>query len=382
MVSPVPTFLSPTTAQMSPGENFLDVFPLIGVHLEQAANSLMLLRTRVHHRLARLQLSRVHPDKRQLTDKRVGHDLEGQRRERLFVVGLARDRLPIVGIEAMRLFRVERRGQVIHHRIQQRLDTFILERRSHHHRKQLQPDRGLAQRRLQLVRRNRFAFQKLVQNVVIILGDGFDQLRMERLSLFLQFRGNLGGLVLRAYGLVFPDDGLHGDQVHHSAKLVFLSDGNLNRDRLGVEPLAEGIDGMLEIRTHLVDLVNETNSRNAVLVRLPPYFFRLRLHAVHRVKHRHRAVQHAQRALHLGRKVHVAGRIDNVDADVAPGAGRRRRRNRDAALLLLLHPVHDGRAFMHLADTVRLSRIKQDALRRRGLPGIDVGHDADVPATL
>jgi hypothetical protein len=37
---------------------------------------------------------------------------------------------------------------------------------------------------------------------------------------------------------------------------------------------------------------------------------------------------------------------------------------------------------MHLADTVRLSRIKQDALRRRGLPGIDVRHDADVPATL
>src|ERR1019366_8612351 len=116
---------------------------------------------------------------------------------------------------------------------------------------------------------------------------------------------------------------------------VFLSDGNLNRDWLRVEALAEGIDGMLEIRTHLVDLINETNSRNAVLVRLPPYFFRLRLYPVHRVKHRHRAVQHAQRALHLGRKVHVAGRVDNVDADVAPGTGRRRRRNRDAALLLL-----------------------------------------------
>jgi hypothetical protein len=37
---------------------------------------------------------------------------------------------------------------------------------------------------------------------------------------------------------------------------------------------------------------------------------------------------------------------------------------------------------MHLADTVRLSRIKQDALRRRGLPGIDVGHDADVSAAI
>ena len=157
------------------GQNFLDVFALIGVHLEQAANALMLLRARVQHRLARVQLSRVHTDKRQLTDIRVGHDLEGQGRERLVVVSFARDRLPSVGIEAMRFFGVERRGQVIDHRVEQRLDTFILERRSHHHRKQLQPDRGFAQRCLQFVRRNRFAFQKFVQNVVVIFGDGFDQ---------------------------------------------------------------------------------------------------------------------------------------------------------------------------------------------------------------
>src|SRR5208282_2237573 len=146
--------------------------------------------------------------------------------------------------------------------------------------------------------------------------DGFDQLRMKRLSLFPQVRGNVGGLILRAYSLVCPDDGFHGDHIHHSAKLVFLSDGNLNRDRLGVEALAQGVDGTLEIRTHLVDLINETYARNAVLVGLPPYFFRLWLHSVHRVKDGDGAVEHAQRALHFGRKVDVAGRIDNIDADV------------------------------------------------------------------
>jgi hypothetical protein len=35
---------------------------------------------------------------------------------------------------------------------------------------------------------------------------------------------------------------------------------------------------------------------------------------------------------------------------------------------------------MDLSDAVRLSCIKKDALRRRGLSGIDVGHNADVPA--
>jgi hypothetical protein len=31
---------------------------------------------------------------------------------------------------------------------------------------------------------------------------------------------------------------------------------------------------------------------------------------------------------------------------------------------------------------VRASCVEQDPLRGRGLTGIDVGHDADIPATL
>jgi hypothetical protein len=37
---------------------------------------------------------------------------------------------------------------------------------------------------------------------------------------------------------------------------------------------------------------------------------------------------------------------------------------------------------MDLSDAVRSSGIEEDALRRSGLAGIDVGHDADVPATI
>ncbi len=221
-----------------------------------------------------------------------------------------------------------------------------------------------------------------MQNFVVVLGYRLDQLGMERFRLLLQVGRNRLDLILRAHGLVIPDDRPHLDQIDDAFELVFLSDGNLDRDGLGVEALAESIDGMLEIGTHLVNFINKANTRDAVFIGLPPDLFRLRLDAVNRVKHRHRAVEHAQRSLHLSRKVHVAGCIDNIDADVAPGAGRRSRRNRNAALLLLLHPVHGRSAFVDLADAVRLSRIKQDALRRRGLPGIDVGHDADVPATL
>ena len=63
-------------------------------------------------------------------------------------------------------------------------------------------------------------------------------------------------------------------------------------------------------------------------------------------------------------------------------SGRRGGRDRDAALLLLLHPVHRGRALVDLADLVRAPRVVEDALGRRRLAGVDVRHDADVAGLL
>ncbi len=173
---------------------------------------------------------------------------------------------------------------------------------------------------------------------------------------------------------------LHLDEIDYASELVFLANGDLDRDGLGVEAFAEGIDGMLEIGTHLVNLVDETNARDTILISLTPDFFRLRLHAVNGVKHRYRAIEHAQGPLHFGGEIHVAGSVNNIDPNIAPGAGCGGGSDGDAALLLLLHPVHGGSAFVDLSDAMRLSRIKQDALGRGGLAGIDVGHDADVSA--
>ena len=98
-------------------------------------------------------------------------------------------------------------------------------------------------------------------------------------------------MILGAHGLVVPDDGLHGHQVDDALELVFLADRQLDRDRLGIQALADGVDRMLEIGARLVHLVDEANARNAVLVGLAPHRFRLRLDAVHGVKHRARRRQ-------------------------------------------------------------------------------------------
>ena len=119
-----------------------------------------------------------------------------------------------------------------------------------------------------------------------------------------------------------------------------------------------------------------------VLVGLAPDGLGLRLDARDRVEDGDRAVEDAQAPLDLDRKVHVPGRIDNVDPEVAPERRRRGRRDRDAALLLLRHPVHRRGALVDLAHLVGAAGVVEDPLGRRRLARVDVGHDPDVADAL
>src|ERR1700730_2687690 len=114
---------------------------------------------------------------------------------------------------------------------------------------------------------------------------------MERFGFLLQFGRDLTGDILSTDRVILPDNRLHLDEIDYTFELVFLADGNLDWDGLGVKALTDGIDRMLKISAHLVDLVNETDTRDTVLVSLAPDFFRLRLHPVNRVEHGNRAIE-------------------------------------------------------------------------------------------
>ena len=160
------------------------------------------------------------------------------------------------------------------------------------------------------------------------------------------------------------------------------ADRQLDRDGLRAEAVDHRLDGGEEVGAGAVHLVHEGDARNLVVVGLAPDGLGLRLDAGDRVEDGDRAVEHAQASLDLDRKVHVPGRIDNVDAKVPPERRRRSRRDRDAALLLLLHPVHDGGALVDLAHLVGAAGVVEDPLGRRRLARVDVGHDPDVADAL
>ena len=71
--------LQPDSCRNVTGVNMLDIFSVVGMHLQDAAESLTLTLGRVHDRLPGLQLSGVHAEEAELSDKRVCHDLERER---------------------------------------------------------------------------------------------------------------------------------------------------------------------------------------------------------------------------------------------------------------------------------------------------------------
>ena len=97
------------------------------------------------------------------------------------------------------------------------------------------------------------------------------------------------------------------------AKFGLGADGQLDRHGVGAQHLDDRLVRHVEIGAHAVHLVDVGDARHVVLVGLAPDGLGLGLDALHAVEADDRAVEHAQRALDLGREVHVAGRVDDVD---------------------------------------------------------------------
>src|SRR5712671_6447458 len=342
-----------------------------------------------------------------MPDERVGHDFESQRRKRLIVSGAAQFGFVVIWIGAFHRRHIDRRRQIIDHRIEQWLNALILECGAGQNRHNLQGECRLANRLAHFFQRQRFAIQIFVDQLIVVFGDIFDHLVAVLFVEFLvngcalQRRGHIRAgvyeslvpklfdfkdLKLRAESFLQPNHDFLFEEIDDADEIVFPAERELQRYRARAETLLDGADDVIEIRAHAVHLVHKANARHAVFVRLAPYGFRLWLHAGYGVEHADCAIQHAQRALDFHGEVHVTRSIDNIDAiflaEAVPRSRGRRAGDGDPALTLLLHPIHRRGAFIHGTNLVGHTGIEQDALGRRGFARVDVRHDPDVAGIL
>src|SRR5215213_6735600 len=109
--------------------DLLALIAAVGVKLQKPNEPLAPALGRVHHVGAGLERARVYPQVRQLPDVRVGLYLEGQRRQRAVLVGLARYLLAVEG-PALYGGHIERARQIIYDAVEQGLHALVLESRT------------------------------------------------------------------------------------------------------------------------------------------------------------------------------------------------------------------------------------------------------------
>ena len=170
----------------------------------------------------------------------------------------------------------------------------------------------------------------------------------------------------------------HGQQVDDAGEVIFGADGDLHGNGVGIEAFSDHVDAAIEVGADTVHFVDESDTGNAVAVCLTPYGFGLRLYTADGAENTDRAVENSQGAFDLYGKVHMAGRVDNVDAMTFPDAGGCRRGNGDTAFLFLNHVVHGGGAVVYFADAMYFTCKIKHAFGCRCFTGVDVSHDADI----
>ena len=319
----------------------------------------------------------VHTEEAEFTHIGVGGDFKRQSRKGL-VVGRVPDFFFIgVRIDALDGGHIQRRRHIVNDGVQQLLHTLILIRGTAGYRNDLVGDGALTQSSLDFCNRNLFAFQILHHKLFVLLSAGFQQLIPIFLSFFLHVVGDFHDFHVFAQ-VVFVDHSVHFHQVDNALKVTFGPDGELDGNRITLQAVQHHVHHIVEVSAHNVHFVDIGHTGNMIFIGLTPNGFGLRLHTALGAEHRHRAVQHPQRALYFHGKVHVAGGINNIDPVTLPVGGGSGRGDGDPSLLLLHHPVHGSRTVVHLTDLPVDTGVEQDTFGGGGFTGVDVSHDTDV----
>jgi len=134
------------------------------------------------------------------------------------------------------------------------------------------------------------------------------------------------------------------------------------------------------VRVTEINLVDDRNDRQVLFRREMIVGDRLRLDPLRRINHQQRAFARAQAPGNFIREIHVTGSINQVQLVGLAVLGLVKHRDRmrldgDAALLLQIHGVEQLLGHIARGDG---TRHVQQAIRKRRLPMVNVGDDAEI----
>ena len=205
------------------------------MHLHHATNALLFALNRVIHPVALFHHAGIHPQEGQRSHKRVSRNFKRQSGERRFVIGGTFFHGDFVVQHTLDSLHFGGRRQVFDYRIQHRLNTLVLKRRTAEHRYNFIGQGARTNACLDFFFRQRLTFEVFIHKCFVRFGGRFHQ-AFTQLFTFSEHVGR-DFFVLEGHTLIgfVPANRLHFDQIHNTLEFFFRPDGHLQRHWIGAK---------------------------------------------------------------------------------------------------------------------------------------------------
>src|SRR5699024_799909 len=115
------------------------------------------------------------------------------------------------------------------------------------------------------------------------------------------------------FGIFWPHESFHGDKIDDTVEVAFSTDWQLHNEWLCTKAGLNGLNGVVEVSTEFIHLVDETDTGYTVFICLTPHGFRLWFNAFFSIKYSDCAVEYTQGAFNFYGEVNVSRGIDAVN---------------------------------------------------------------------
>ena len=263
------------------------------MHLKESPNSLFLALGGVFDRATLFKGSRVDPQVGQFSDVRVRHDFEGQSGKRSRVVHITGQLVVLARLRSHRWRDVKGRRKKINDGVEHRLDALVFKSRTAENR-----DNGIrqgpcSQSSFQVSGGDLFIAKVLLHHVVIEVRDHINEVLASLFGFKDQVLGDWDFFEFLTHSL-FPHQRTVSNEVNDTKEISFGANGELDHGGNTVEAINNHFDTSSKVRTRSVHLVDETDPRYFVLVRLAPHRLGLWLDACNGVKDCNGTVEDSQ----------------------------------------------------------------------------------------
>ena len=340
---------------------------LFALRVRKARKALVVARPRVLQMRIAAHRARRHAQVREPPHKLVRSGLEDERRR-----VCARVRLETL-IERRRFERTrEGRGD----QPQNRRNADVRRSAGRQHRRERARQQRRLEPRRQILLRQLLVFEIGQHQLFVGLDDPLDQRVAARRRGRRRIRRGLRGA--RPVALVRPP----AEHLDGAAELRLRADRQQERLALGAEHALHASQRVVPTRVLAIQPSDHHRAGNAPPSRHPPGRLGADLHARGSVDHHDRGVRHGHGGNDLADEIGVAGRVQQVEPQVAVSQRDQRSADRHPAVPLLGVKVGDGVAVLNAPDPGNRPGRERERLNQRRLARALVPHDGDIADVL